>query len=332
MKVLSISKNRISQLPKYMGKMVNMKVLKMEHNPFSWPPLEILQPEQESDHEIWLDKLREYLSNNDPPVIIPSYPSLAVPSLSTNPTSPALSPHRSTHLPSMLHCRTLVHTFMVAYQSKVKSFSYISPEINAYLSILYGAVEIYQVTEHTILIGSMDLQVEIHHVNQAALVVLKQIKDSLDQKSNGRDIKILIRALVASTKDLVRKLLRQVQKVGMLTQLDQRLLNTMLLDWSKIIEILHNSLRSLGIKSIEPGDQRFEYLLSLLSQIENPVHDMPKTDQNAYKKALELAQEGDPKCLDWLLQFLISCKNRQLLQPQCAQLALEAQNVIKTLQ
>jgi hypothetical protein len=311
--------------------MKNLKVLKIEHNPLTWPPLELLQPEQESDHEVWLKNLREYLLTHDAPITNSSHPALLVPHVlppSTTASSPIPSPlHRNSILSSTLNCRTLVYTFLATYQNKMKSLIEQTPHVDAYMSVLFAAVEIYQLTNYAVLVGTMELSMEINHVNQAALVVLKHIKDNLETQNSIEEVRLLVKTLISSTKDLVQKLLKSMVKVSAFTHMDTRIVQGMISDWSKIIEFLQKALRIFGAKSIEPSDQRFEHLIGQLLHLEEVVAKMDLNDQNSYERALDLAQEGDPKCLEWLLLFLTSCKAQNVLHQASAQLALEAQHL-----
>jgi hypothetical protein len=202
-----------------------------------------------------------------------------------------------------------------------------NPHADAFMSILFAAVEIYQLSNYSVLVGALDLSVEINHVNQAALVVLKHMKDNLENQNSLDEVRLLVKALISSTKDLIQKLLKSMIKMSAFTNMDPRIVQGMLLDWGKIIEFLQVGLRILGVRSIEPSDQRFEHLIVLLLQLEDKVAHLDLTTQNSYDRALEFAQDGNPRCLEWLLQFLTTCKAQNGLFEAGAQLALEAQHV-----
>ncbi|KAI8907868.1 hypothetical protein EDD86DRAFT_208348 [Gorgonomyces haynaldii] len=76
LKVLSVSRNRITHLPKYIAHMQQLKVFKLEHNPFQWPPEDRLECTDEAQHPQWLEQLKQWILANDPP-IVPVHPAIA---------------------------------------------------------------------------------------------------------------------------------------------------------------------------------------------------------------------------------------------------------------
>jgi hypothetical protein len=66
-----------------------------------------------------------------------------------------------------------------------------------------------------------------------------------------------------------------------------------------------------------------------MNKMEMGVSGVDYQDRLAFSNALSLAKKGDPQCLDWILQFLYSCKRNKFMFRHCAQLAIEAQNIAK---
>jgi len=61
--VLSISKNRIETIPAYVGEMSQLQFLKIEQNPITFPPPEIVEFSGQ-DMDGWLNNLKSFLSSN----------------------------------------------------------------------------------------------------------------------------------------------------------------------------------------------------------------------------------------------------------------------------
>lgn len=55
-----MSKNKINSLPTYIGDMNELKILKVDHNPITFPPREIWDTE-ETDRDAWLDGVKKFL-------------------------------------------------------------------------------------------------------------------------------------------------------------------------------------------------------------------------------------------------------------------------------
>jgi Leucine-rich repeat (LRR) protein len=59
-----MSKNKITTLPAYIGDMHDLKILKLDHNPLSFPPAAVLDLDgEETDRDAWLDNLKRFLRN-----------------------------------------------------------------------------------------------------------------------------------------------------------------------------------------------------------------------------------------------------------------------------
>lgn len=58
--VLSMSKNKINALPTYIADMNDLKILKLDHNPITFPPKAVWEVE-DSDGEMWLDGVKRFL-------------------------------------------------------------------------------------------------------------------------------------------------------------------------------------------------------------------------------------------------------------------------------
>lgn len=60
-----MSKNLIERLPTYIGRMQDLKILKIDHNPISFPPTDVLKlaGEGEDFRDTRLDLIKRYLRN-----------------------------------------------------------------------------------------------------------------------------------------------------------------------------------------------------------------------------------------------------------------------------
>jgi Leucine-rich repeat (LRR) protein len=56
-----MSKNKISRLPTYIADMKNLKVLKLDHNPITFPPKEIWEAEEKDRDAAWMDSVKDFL-------------------------------------------------------------------------------------------------------------------------------------------------------------------------------------------------------------------------------------------------------------------------------
>nr|KAJ3418262.1 hypothetical protein HK105_000129 [Polyrhizophydium stewartii] len=77
LRVLSVSRNRISLLPKYVASMSSLQVLKLDQNPFIWPPPRLLQCESEELEKQWLEGVKSFLVREDPPAHLLNQPLLS---------------------------------------------------------------------------------------------------------------------------------------------------------------------------------------------------------------------------------------------------------------
>jgi hypothetical protein len=55
-----MSKNKINILPTYIGDMNDLKILKLDHNPITFPPKDIWDSD-EKDKDVWLDGVKKFL-------------------------------------------------------------------------------------------------------------------------------------------------------------------------------------------------------------------------------------------------------------------------------
>ncbi|EMR10118.1 hypothetical protein PNEG_01397 [Pneumocystis murina B123] len=66
LKVLSISRNKLKVLPIYISKMSNLKILKIDHNPITFPPKEIIHFKGgEKEMLPWLNNIKSFLSSHE---------------------------------------------------------------------------------------------------------------------------------------------------------------------------------------------------------------------------------------------------------------------------
>ncbi|ORX52879.1 hypothetical protein BCR36DRAFT_349474 [Piromyces finnis] len=65
LKAFSISKNRLQEIPSYFSKIKELKILKLEFNPIEYPPPHIINCPPEMPQDKWLNRLKEFLKNDE---------------------------------------------------------------------------------------------------------------------------------------------------------------------------------------------------------------------------------------------------------------------------
>jgi hypothetical protein len=55
-----MSKNKISALPPYIGNMNDLKILKLDHNPITFPPRDVWDTD-DAGRDAWLENLKRFL-------------------------------------------------------------------------------------------------------------------------------------------------------------------------------------------------------------------------------------------------------------------------------
>jgi hypothetical protein len=75
MKILSISKNKLTRLPTYLANFPKLAVLKVDHNPLEWPPSAVLDLSTDTDEPETmahrLRTLRQWLMEKNERSLVP---------------------------------------------------------------------------------------------------------------------------------------------------------------------------------------------------------------------------------------------------------------------
>jgi hypothetical protein len=56
-----MSKNKINILPTYIADMKDLRILKVDNNPISFPPKEVWDVSEEADRDAWLESVKQFL-------------------------------------------------------------------------------------------------------------------------------------------------------------------------------------------------------------------------------------------------------------------------------
>ena len=67
LQVFSFTKNKIDRIPSYFSEFSRLRMLKIDHNPIEWPPMNVIRRTQDGDEgmETWIHELQEWLRNHE---------------------------------------------------------------------------------------------------------------------------------------------------------------------------------------------------------------------------------------------------------------------------
>ena len=61
LQVLAMAKNKLNALPTYISDMKRLKVLKVDHNPITFPPKEVWELNEDANRDTWLEGVKRFL-------------------------------------------------------------------------------------------------------------------------------------------------------------------------------------------------------------------------------------------------------------------------------
>ncbi|KAI8895898.1 hypothetical protein BC833DRAFT_599683 [Globomyces pollinis-pini] len=348
LRVLSISNNKIQQLPKYLHQMSLLKVFKLGHNPLVWPPNDLLQPEQESDQEVWLTALRDYIRINDPPQLQQRQTLLVSDSTpSSRSSSPISNLLYRTSIIESHSCQQNVNLFLSTFQ--IPSFTKKDRDLlENFVSILYGVTEIHSISSSLSKLiffqkprlskSQLELESQILEQKVSSLIITFQdIIQSTLTLHVLNDLKTKVIGMIKSTKKLIITVSEIFDQQIQSLVIHPMTLNSMMASWSKSNQTLNDTLMntklSLTILPIAKNLKVFEKLYTLLLTLKSRFGPILTDKVNMIlTKTIEYCFLGDIKLLDSVITLLTSCrkvgKGKEFMTV-CGDIANESQIVAK---
>ena len=265
------------------------------------------------------------------------------------PTSPVLSP-LAAPFSSLKSCQELLHIFIAGYQEALEPLILKYPLIDAYLSILFGSVEIHAVAYYmTLVVGKFGedlkegdlthLEMGLRTVNHQSLLIIKLLKgflvDNGVSEEQSDSLKETVASLVSETKSLVQACISSLLSILLNSEksIDTRILNGLILDWKianssfqeattlfaggkKKLTLYQSASSSkvipLSNSTSAPSDV-YATLYTLLDAFEKKeLSNIPGSVQKLTLKALQHCSTRDTMpFLETLAEFLSECKRIQ---------------------
>lgn len=252
---------------------------------------------------------------------------------------------------SLKSCQELLHVFIAGYQHALEPLLLKYPLIDAYLSILFGSVEIHAVTYYmTLVVGKFageikeedraDVEKGLGAVNYLSLIMIKFLKGFLADNDVSAEksgpLKETIVSLVEETKSLVQRGISTLLSILLNSEksINIRILSGLILDWKianasfqeavtlfaggkKELNLYKSESATKTIPSASPTTSSpsdvFAALYTILETFEKrEFSHIPGSVQKLTLKALQHCSTRDAlPFLDTLAEFLVECKRIQ---------------------